>query len=579
VDIQPIAVQIAKLRFFISLVIDQKTDRNASNMGVRSLPNLETKFVAANTLIGLEKEKESAVFRTQKIVKKEDELKRVRHEYFTASSRDKKNRLQMKDKKLRNELADELKALGIAEKSADNIASFDPYDQNTHAEWFDAEWMFGVSEGFDIVIGNPPYVQLQKNSGELSKLYGPKKEGKKTIPSPYQTFDSMGDIYSLFYERGYQLLKPKGTLCFITSNKWMRAGYGENTRKFFADNTNPKLLIDFAGVKVFESATVDTNILMFAKDKNRQQTQACIVKKEGIKDLSVFVRQNTSVCNFGTESWIVLSPIEQRIKRKIEAVGTPLKDWDINIYRGVLTGFNDAFIISGEKRKELIKQDPKSEEIIRPILRGRDIKRYGYEFADLYLITTFPSLKIDIEVFPAVKQHLLSFGYDRLKQTGEPGARKRTGNKWFETQDSISYWEDFYKQKIVYPNMTKFLPFYYDNKGFFQNDKSFMITGNNIAFLTAFLNSSLFKFCFIDDFPELQGGTRELRKIFFDKIPVMEVDNKINALFEIKITEIQTLKQQNIDTKQCEIEIDNMIFDLYKLSEEERKIIGFIEIQ
>ena len=127
--------------------------------------------------------------------------------------------------------------------------------------------------------------------------------------------------------------------------------------------------------------------------------------------------------------------------------------------------------------------------------------------------------------------------------------------------------------------MTKFLPFYYDNKGFFQNDKSFMITGKNIAFLTAFLNSSLFKFCFIDNFPELQGGTRELRKIFFDKIPVIKVDNETNIIFETKIAEIQILKQQNIDTTKQEIEIDNLIFDLYQLTKEEKAMIGFIEIQ
>ena len=127
--------------------------------------------------------------------------------------------------------------------------------------------------------------------------------------------------------------------------------------------------------------------------------------------------------------------------------------------------------------------------------------------------------------------------------------------------------------------MTKFLPFYLDNQGFFQNDKSFMIVGKNIAFLTAFLNSSIFKFCFLDNFPELQGGTRELRKIFFDKIPVLNVDNEIDEKFETKIIEIQKLKSQNIETQNIEIEIDNMIFDLYNLTDEEKKIIGFIEIQ
>src|SRR5690606_37074367 len=128
---------------------------------------------------------------------------------------------------------------------------------------------------------------------------------------------------------------------------------------------------------------------------------------------------------------------------------------------------NEAFIITKEKRKELIEQDPNSADIIRPILRGRDIKRYAYEFADLYVITTFPSLKIDIELYPAIKHHLISFGYDRLKQTGDKGARKKTNNKWFETQDSISYWEDFSKQKIVWGEISDKTKFAIDLTGEF----------------------------------------------------------------------------------------------------------------
>ncbi|MDR1416782.1 MAG: class I SAM-dependent DNA methyltransferase, partial [Prevotellaceae bacterium] len=190
-----------------------------------------------------------------------------------------------------------------------------------------------------------------------------------------------------------------------------------------------------------------------------------------------------------------LSPIEQRIKAKIEAVGKPLKEWDVNIYRGILTGYNEAFIIDGKKKDELIAEDPKSAEIIRPLLRGRDIKRYGYEFTDLHLITTFPSLKIDIEMYPAVKQHLLCFGYDRLKQTGELGARKKTNNQWFETQDSISYWEDFYKQKIIFQEIVQEPAFMFDgDNGFFCLDTARIITGNDIKFLLPILNSKLFFF-------------------------------------------------------------------------------------
>jgi hypothetical protein len=188
-------------------------------------------------------------------------------------------------------------------------------------------------------------------------------------------------------------------------------------------------------------------------------------------------------------------------------------------------------------------------------------------------------MKIDIEKYPAVKKHLMSFGFDRLKQTGDHGARKKTNNKWFETQDSISYWDDFYKQKIVYPNMTKFLPFVYDISCHLTNQKCFIITGERIEFLTAFLNSSLFKYCFRENFPELQGGTRELSKIFFDKIPTIIVTEEKNQEFKTKILQIQELKNLNLPSIDIEKQVDNMIFDLYSLTNRERIEVGFIEIQ
>ncbi|HPB57647.1 MAG TPA: Eco57I restriction-modification methylase domain-containing protein, partial [Bacteroidales bacterium] len=252
------------------------------------------------------------------------------------------------------------------------------------------EWRFefpevlneqGDFEGFDVMIGNPPYVQLQANGGELAQLY----ENQN-----YKTFARTGDIYCLFYEKGFHLLRPNGLLMFITSNKWMRAGYGENTRKFLAENTNPLLLIDFAGQKIFDAATVDVNILLFSRQKNRGKTEACVVKEKCTDNLSDYIVQNsvkTDFKSYGSDSWVILSEIEKSIKEKIEKAGVPLKDWDINIYRGVLTGYNDAFIINGEKKEEILnnckteEERLKTIELIRPILRGRDIKRYSYDFA------------------------------------------------------------------------------------------------------------------------------------------------------------------------------------------------------
>nr|WP_313981433.1 TaqI-like C-terminal specificity domain-containing protein [uncultured Prevotella sp.] len=289
------------------------------------------------------------------------------------------------------------------------------------------------------------------------------------------------------------------------------------------------------------------------------------------------MRQQDIICDFSTsDSWVVLSPIEQSIKKKIEAVGTPLKDWDINIYRGVLTGCNEAFIIDTAKRDEIISncqtedERKRTAELIRPILRGRDIKRYGYVENGLFLINTHNGIRgklprIDINDYPAVKAHLDRY-WDKIS------ARADKGDTPYNLRN-CAYLEDFSKPKIMYPNMTKYIPFYYDEKGFYQNDKSFMITGNFVAYLTAFLNSSLFKFCFLNNFPELQGGTRELRKIFFDKIPVLQVTKEINDSFISKINDIQEKY-----TTQKAMEIDAMLFELYRLTEEERKTIGFVEI-
>lgn len=258
----------------------------------------------------------------------------------------------------------------------------------------------------------------------------------------------------------------------------------------------------------------------------------------------------------------------------------------MEIYRGVLTGCNDAFIITSEKRDEILancatdEERAKTAEIIRPILRGRDIKRYSYEFADQYIIATFPSRQYNIDDYQSLKSYLLSFGIKKLEQTGKEyiingeiiKSRKKTNNKWFETQDSISYWDEFSKPKIIYPNMTKFLPFVYDTSGMITNQKCFIITGKHLGYLTAFLNSSLFKFCFADKFPELQGRTRELSKIFMDEIPILEINNSDEQIIDNLIQDIQI--EYSVDKAK---RIDKYIFDLYHLSYEEQAYIGFID--
>ena len=271
-------------------------------------------------------------------------------------------------------------------------------------------------------------------------------------------------------------------------------------------------------------------------------------------------------------SWVILSPIEQRIKEKIEKVGVPLKEWDIRINYGIKTGCNEAFIIDKTKRDELIKQSPNSVDIIRPILRGRDIKRYSYDFAELYLLNVHNGIRekniplVNIDDYPAIKTHLDQY-WDKISVRDDRG-------KTPYNLRNCAYMDDFSKQKTIYPNMTKYLPFVFDDKNFFVNQKCFIITGQYIGFLTAFFNSSLFKYCFRDNFPELQGGTRELSKIFFETIPVIAIDDKIETNFLNAVKDIQ-----NNYTHAKAILLDKMIFELYKLNQQEQNEIGFREIK
>ena len=588
VDIEQGAVDIARLRFWLSLVVDEETPQ--------PLPNLDYKIMQGNSLLecyqgidlsSLTQRKQEGtilLFDDMTDVYRRD-LRQSISNYYSETDHNRKAELhQIISEAIEDQLAEQCYQVDFSGIKF----SANPHFFLWHTWFYDVFNHPSGHNGFDIVIGNPPYIQLQNNGGELAKLY----EG-----GGYSSFARTGDIYSLFYERGWQLLKQNGHLCYITSNKWMRAGYGEKIREFFANKTNPMLLIDFAGMKVFDSATVDTNILLFSKSNNKHETICAVTNKQNkdsVKNLSDFVQQQNSICGFSnSDSWIILSPIEQSIKRKIEAVGTPLKDWDISIYRGVLTGYNEAFIIDTAKRDEILancqsdEERKKTAELIRPILRGRDIKRYGYEWANLWLIYIpwhFPfqfdesiqgasekAEKAFSEQYSAVYSHMLQYKEPLSKRNkAETGIRY----EWYAMQRwGAKYWEDFNKPKIIYPNMTKYMPFVFDDKLYLTNQKCFIITGKYVAYLTAFFNSSLFKYCFRDSFPELQGGTRELSKIFFDKIPVCQVSDTQNLQFQDAVEDIQ-----NEYTKHKAQRIDLMLFDLYALTPEERKAIGFVEI-
>ena len=278
------------------------------------------------------------------------------------------------------------------------------------------------------------------------------------------------------------------------------------------------------------------------------------------------MQQSGAICEFNnSDSWVILSPIEQSIKRKIEAVGTPLKDWNINIYRGVLTGYNEAFIISTEKRDEILSncqsedERKRTDELIRRILRGRDIKRYGYNLAGWYLIATFPSRHYDIEQYPAVKNYLLSFGIERLEQTGKVHnvngkkikARKKTNNKWFETQDSISYWEDFYKPKLFYADITQHLSFCMCEDVMFCNNTTYFIATEDLSVLkhlNRYLNTSLVDWYYRTLSVQLGEKAVRMFSIYVLEIPIPPIakENDFYKVFNLTPSEIAFIKNRQV---------------------------------
>jgi adenine-specific DNA-methyltransferase len=572
VDIQPIAVEVARLRCFLTLVVESQIDDSVPNRGIDPLPNLEFKFVCADALMSLPETASKGMFDDHIGI---EVLSQIMGDYFTASG-SKKEETKLKFTRTQSEIFRSAVAMfgQSTGELTQKLTFWDPFG-NTSSSWFDPKWMFGIENGFDVIIGNPPYIQLQKEGGKLAKQYE---------HSGYEAFEKTGDIYSLFYEKGFELLKRKGHLVYITSNKWMRAGYGKSLRKFFSQKTNPILLIDFAGQKIFESATVDTSILLFSKEENEGKTLACVVKEKVLNNLSVFVRQRGSIGNFKTtESWSILSPIETQIREKIKQTGIPLKNWEININYGVKTGLNDAFIISGDKRKELIDQDPKSEELIRPILRGRDIKRYKYEFNDKYVILAyFDSHKILKDDYPAIYKHLLQYkaqleqrGQCRYTSSGRPNQNGEYlgQHHWLELDNNptLKKLDDFYKQKIVWGNLNLRATYSIAEAGMFVNAPCPMIVPAS-KYLLAVLNSKLADYYIKNLGVTRNGGYFEYKPMFIEKLPVPHISEQLETKFA-ELVEKRTSASKKDEIDLAERELDRLVYSLYQLTPEEIKII------
>ncbi|EAL4047754.1 Eco57I restriction-modification methylase domain-containing protein [Campylobacter jejuni] len=452
------------------------------------------------------------------------------------------------------------------------------------------EWRFefpeildddGNFKGFDLIIGNPPYIRQEEI-----------KELKNTLSKNYKVYKGTADIYTYFYELGFNVLKENGILSFITSNKYTRAGYGEALREFLLKNTCILKYIDLNGIKVFDSATVDTSILCFEKSKSKDNKfkyltlsneilKTCAYDIGLYKDFAEFSQNSLS-----KESFTFSDENTSALKAKIERIGTPLKEWyGFNIYRGILTGYNEAFIITTEKRNEILancKDEAEKErtaKLIRKMLRGRDIKRYSYEWAGLWVINTHNGYKskngekieaINIEHYPSLKKHFDEF-YPQLEKRADKGLTPYNLR-------NCAYIEEFEKEKIVWAEMTKEACFVYDNSNFFTNQTCYFFTHCDYKYLLAILNSRLIVYYMQYISSHLgQGAFRWIRQ-YIEKLPIPKINSKNEKLADELINlvdEILKAKEQdkNANTQELENKINSIVYKLYNLTEEEIKII------
>ncbi|GAA6959123.1 class I SAM-dependent DNA methyltransferase [Helicobacter pylori] len=467
------------------------------------------------------------------------------------------------------------------------------------------EWRFEFPEvlddegdflGFDCIIGNPPYIRQEQI-----------KEIKPLLQKQYPDFyNSTADIYTYFFALSYHLLKEKGFNAFITSNKYARAKYGTKLRELLLKKTTIVSYMELNALKVFESAAVDTSIMSFIKQEPPKDKESSFNYYEPTPDdksdlknaRSLTMRQNA----LSTESFIFADASFLDLRDKMESVGTPLKDWDIQIYRGILTGANEAFIIPTEKRDEILnacktqEERKRTEALIKPILRGKDIKRYSYEWADLWVIFIpwhFPNTgspksmeknEQDFSIhYPIICSHLLSHK-DKLLKRNKDETGKRY--EWYCLQRwAANYYQEFEKEKIVYGEIVQEPRFYLDNGEcelgyFYAEATSFILTGEHLRYLLGMLHSKLITFAFKTFYAG--GGLGEsgyrYKKAFIERLPIPKITEKNQELAD-KITDgakqILALKEKDpkANTQELEKEIDALVYELYNLTDEEIKTI------
>jgi type I restriction-modification system DNA methylase subunit len=384
--------------------------------------------------------------------------------------------------------------------------------------------------GFDVVIGNPPYVQIKKAkiiSNNLSK-------------KQYFTFEKMGDLYCLFYELGIQILKKEGLLGYITSNKWMRAKYGKSLRKYLLENSSPKILIDL-GAGVFTSATVDSNILITQKEiTDSYELVTCkFMNEQAFYSFGKTLNSRNKTTSLNDNPWIIIEEKERNLRKKIESIGVPLKNWEVNFYRGIQTGNNDVFIINKELRDRLIKEDIKASELIKPVIAGKDISRYGIEFRDTFLIYTNDEIEI--------KNYFSIYSYlEENKEKLENKLEVKQGKMlWYSLyRPAKKHISEFDKEKLIFSKASKEQAFFLDKKiKALTLNTSYIATGHAVNFLVAILNSKFAKYIFLK-FYQSGGIIGEITIQAIQNIPIPFPNEDISLSLKENANQITILSKK-----------------------------------